>query len=195
MSSQEQRWSGHDASWLCPTPVDRARMLELDERLGSSTNVIQPLLPLAMIVAAFWVGPWALLPLLAVPLFMAMPRLLPHLRQPEWLLLSALVALSCTLATAIGLTGGLGSPLIFWPLFMIIGVATRFSRRGVLLITAVIVVTNLTAIVVAAPLKVVAELPTLVNLAAVAIVCGHYTWRALSSTTVRQRCLIRSPGC
>jgi hypothetical protein len=26
-----------------------------------------------MIVAAFWVGPWALLPLLAVPLFMAEP--------------------------------------------------------------------------------------------------------------------------
>jgi diguanylate cyclase (GGDEF)-like protein len=175
MSSQEQRWSGNDASWLCPTPVDRARMLELDERLGASTNVIQPLLPLAMIVAAFWVGPWALLPLLAVPLFMAMPRLLPHLRQPEWLLLSALVVLSCTLATAIGLTGGLRSPLIFWPLFMVIGVATRFSRRGVLLITAVIVITNLTAIVVAAPLKVAAELPTLVNLAAVAIVCGHYT--------------------
>ena len=128
-------------------------MLELDERLGASTNVIQPLLPLAMIVAAFWVGPWALLPLLAVPLFMAMPRLLPHLRQPEWLLLSALVVLSCTLATAIGLTGGLRSPLIFWPLFMVIGVATRFSRRGVLLITAVIVITNLTAIVVAAPIE------------------------------------------
>jgi diguanylate cyclase (GGDEF)-like protein len=110
-----------------------------------------------------------------VPLFMAMPRLLPHLRQPEWLLLSALVVLSCTLASAIGLTGGLRSPLIFWPLFMVIGVATRFSRRGVLVITVVIAVTNLTAIVVAAPLKVAAELPTLVNLAAVAIVCGHYT--------------------
>jgi hypothetical protein len=140
---------GYDASWLCPTPLDRERMLELDARLGSSANVIRPDLPLSMLVAAFWVGPWALLPLLAVPMFMALPPLLPRLRQPEWLLMAALLTLSCTLATAIRFTGGLRSPLIFWPLFMVVGVTTRFSRRGVGLITAAIAVANLTAIVTA----------------------------------------------
>jgi diguanylate cyclase (GGDEF)-like protein len=128
-----------------------------------------------MIVAALWVGPWALLPLLAVPLFTVLPRLQARMRQPEWLLMSALLVLSCTLATAIRFTGGLRSPLIFWPLFMVIGVATRFSRRGVVLITTVIVATNLTAIVVAAPSELVSRLPALVSLTAVAIVCGHYT--------------------
>jgi diguanylate cyclase (GGDEF)-like protein len=106
---------------------------------------------------------------------MAMERLLPRLRRPEWLLMAALLTLSCTLATAIRFTGGLHSPLIFWPLFMVIGVATRFSRRGIVVITMVIAVTNLTAVVAADPSKVPAELPALVSLVVVAIVCGHYT--------------------
>ena len=174
MTSQGLTSNGYDASWLCPSPVDRTRMLELDGRLGAVANVIQPLLPLSMIVAAFWVGPWALLPLLAVPLFAVMPRLLPRMRRPEWLFMAALLVLTCTLATAIRFTGSLHSPLIFWPLFQVIGVTTRFSRRGVVLTTSVIAATNLTAIVTADPSKVVAELPGLLCLAVVAIVIGHY---------------------
>ncbi|MGH9103422.1 MAG: GGDEF domain-containing protein [Acidimicrobiales bacterium] len=176
MSTPDRRSSEHVASWLCPSPGDRARMLELDDRLGALGNLIQPLLPLSLILAAFWVGPWALLPVaFPVPLFIAMPKLMPRMAKPEWLFLAALLSLACTLGVAIAFTGGLDSPLVFWLLFMVVGVAARFNRRGLILATAVIAAAGLAGVVGAGPGEVLAQLPALVTIVAVGFVSAHYT--------------------
>jgi hypothetical protein len=57
-------------------------MLEMRRRLTTSANAIHVLVPLSCIIAALWVGPWALLPLVAAAPLSAKPRLLPRMHDP-----------------------------------------------------------------------------------------------------------------
>jgi hypothetical protein len=76
--------TAYASSWLCPTPLDRARLLDLDGRLGRSWTLIEYLFPITMILAAWRLGAWALLPLVCVPIFTLLPKLMPRMRKPEW---------------------------------------------------------------------------------------------------------------
>jgi diguanylate cyclase (GGDEF)-like protein len=165
-----------EPSWLCPTPMERRRLLELDALLGASKPLIPQLLPLSVVVAAFWAGPWALLPAaVAGPAFGVVEKLLPRVHKPEWPLMAALLSFMTSLSVAIGLTGGLRSPLTFWVIFYMVGVAARFGPRGVALATAWGAVASLAAVVAGDPAHFTGELPALVTVWSVSIVAGRYT--------------------
>jgi diguanylate cyclase (GGDEF)-like protein len=149
-------------------------MLELDDRLGSSSNVIQVLFPASCVFAAFWVGPWALLPLTAGPLFGAAAKLMPRMRKPEWLLAAALLTFVVSLGFAVALTGGEHSPLIFWFVFYMVGVASRFGRIGVAVASCFGAAVAVAAVVAADPSAVEDALPTIAVLLAVGFIAGRY---------------------
>jgi diguanylate cyclase (GGDEF)-like protein len=160
-------------SWLCPTPADRTRLLDLDERLGSKT-INMALIP-SILVAAIWLGPWGLLPVaVAVPSFTVMGILLPRARRPEWLMLSALVAFALGVSAAVHFTGGAHSPLLLWALFMTAGVSTRFNRRGVALVMSVLLIAITASLVTADPTHPRVWLPVLVILAGSGVATIHY---------------------
>jgi diguanylate cyclase (GGDEF)-like protein len=167
--------AGFEASWLCPTPLERARILELDERLGRYGNLTAIFFPGSCILAAFWVGPWALLPLVAGPMFGAAGKLMPRMRKPEWLLLTALVTFIITVGIASAQTGGWRSPLIFWVIFYLVGVSSRFARRGAIVLTTLGVAVAAGAVIVADPINVDDALPTLVAILAVGFLASRYT--------------------
>jgi diguanylate cyclase (GGDEF)-like protein len=180
-----------EGTWLCPTPIDRERMLELEERLGRSGNAIHYLFPASCIIAAFWVGPWALLPLIAGPVFAASAALMEKSRKPEWLMLAALATFVTSVGVAVGFTGGAQSPLIFWLIFYMVGVAARFGRTGLAVATTFGMATAVVAIIAADPAHVGDAVPTIASLLCVGFLAGRYT-RVLTITEFdhRERALL-----
>jgi diguanylate cyclase (GGDEF)-like protein len=172
---QAPKTTAFASSWLCPTPLDRARLLDLDGRLGSSWTLIEQLFPLTVILAAWRVGPLALLPLVCVPMFAVLPKLLPRMRKPEWLLMGSLLTFIATITTASAFTGGVRSPLIYWVIFYLVGCAARFARRALAFATIVGLAGTIAAVVGADPARAWRDLPALVALLAVAVVAGRYT--------------------
>ena len=160
-------------SWLCPTPADRTRLLDLDERLGSKT-INMALIP-SILVAALWLGPWTVLPVaVSAPAFAVVGILLPRARKPEWLLLSALLSFALSVSAAVHFTGGAHSPLLLWALFMTAGVSTRFHRRGVALVMSVLLVAITTSLITADPGHPRSWLPVLVVLIGAGVATTHY---------------------
>nr|GID90196.1 hypothetical protein Ade03nite_91200 [Actinoplanes derwentensis] len=156
--------------------MDRSRLFELDEQLGSHGNIAQVLIPLSLVLSSMWLGPWALLPLIfPVPLFVAMPWLIRHVRQPEWLLLAGVLGLGATLAVSIAMTGGVRSPLVPWAVFIWPGISARFPRRAGALIAAVIGVLMTVACILAPPRPPAPTPAVVVCLIAALVTTAYYT--------------------
>lgn len=155
--------------------MDRARLLELDAMLDSSHPLVPQLLPLSVVVAALWAGPWALLPLISGPLFGGLPKVMPRMRKPEFALMTAMLVFITTLSVSISQTGGVRSPLIFWVVFYMVGAAARFARRALAFVTAYGVAASVIAVLAAAPDPIGTDAPALFALVCVALVSGRYT--------------------
>jgi diguanylate cyclase (GGDEF)-like protein len=141
--------SAYSKSWLCPTPLDRARLLELDGRLRPAMACGITVIVLLLIIGR----PWALLP---VPAFIliagVLPRLAPRMRRPEYAMLGAGVLLFASLAAATAKSGGLGSPLFVWSLAPALGIATRFTDvRRIVSVAGAALITFISVLVVADP--------------------------------------------
>jgi diguanylate cyclase (GGDEF)-like protein len=160
-------------SWLCPRPTDRARLLDMDRRLDSTTMHVA--LTASLLLAAIWLGPWAALPVaVAVPTFSTVEKLMPRVPKPEWVLIAGLLSFALSLAVAVHFTGGARSPVLVWALFMTAGVSTRFSRRGAVLVMSVLLVAMTTALITADATHPQSWLPMLVILIGAGIATSHY---------------------
>jgi diguanylate cyclase (GGDEF)-like protein len=149
-------------------------MLEMHALLESSRTLIRVLLPFSTVVAALWVGPWALVLALCGLAFAVAPKLVPRVRHPEWVLLAPLVVFVVTWAITISQTGGIRSPLIFWILFYMVGVAARLNGRALMVATVLGAIAAIAAVVAGDPGHLGADLPALVTLLAVCAVSARY---------------------
>jgi hypothetical protein len=112
------------------------------------------------------------LPLVAGPMFGAAGKLMPRTRKPEWLLLAALV----TFVTTVGVVRAdtrLAQPADLLVIFYLVGVSSRFARRGAIVLSTLGVAVG--AVVVADPVRVDHAIPTLVAIRAVAFLSSRYT--------------------
>jgi len=122
----------HKATWLCPTAEDRARLLDMERRLGPMRVLTFGSLALVLLIAIPWVGWWPL-PLLVVALigFTLADRAPLGARAPEyrvaaaWLISVAVIAVGCVE------TGGVRSPAAPWLAIPVLALAVRFRTRGV----------------------------------------------------------------
>jgi diguanylate cyclase (GGDEF)-like protein len=120
-------------TWLCPTPFDRERLLDMEPRIAKARAVAFAAAGAGLIAAAPWYGWWILVPLawVVVSHFFLLLPLIGTAKHPEWPIFATVVNAQSTIGVAIALTGGPRSPAQPLLLFSIVTVAARFPGRGV----------------------------------------------------------------
>src|SRR3954454_19892516 len=90
------------ASWLCPEPGDRERLLDMDRRLRQARAAAMALLGVALVFAGPFLGWWPLGVLVATALAWSfVERHLERVRKPEWLIAAGWMTSVTAIATSI----------------------------------------------------------------------------------------------
>ena len=120
-------------SWLCPTELDRGRVVDANERVRNIRLVGIGAVGVALLAAAPWIGWWVLIPfgLTAVNLVTVERRLVRSLR-PERVSMWAMVTTLLTLAVGVAFSGGPRSPALPWMVLPAGIVAARFRPKVVI---------------------------------------------------------------
>jgi diguanylate cyclase (GGDEF)-like protein len=145
-----RRRSADTQSWLCPTELDRGRVVDAHPRVRNIRLVGLACLGAAAIAAAPWVGWWVLIPfsIAAVNLISVEQRLLRS-THPERVSVWAMVTTLLLLGFVVGLTGGPRSPALSWMVLPGAITAARFGPQvvvvGLALTAAAIVAATLGA--------------------------------------------------
>ena len=106
MRDQPQR-----STWLCPTPGDRARVLDMERRLAPFRTATFGIVALALLTFVPKFGWWPLAGLsFAVVNWVVVGRGLDRMQVPEYRLAAAWCLGQITIATSIALSGGPHSP-------------------------------------------------------------------------------------
>jgi diguanylate cyclase (GGDEF)-like protein len=135
-------------TWLCPTPLHRERLLEMEDRIKRARAIMYGSLAIAFLIAIPWIGAWTLIPLAASVIGYALlrPRIATSDR-PEYVIFATVVNAQVLIGIGIALSGGPHSPTIMMLLLPIVTLPARFSPRGVHAGLAVTVVILLAATV------------------------------------------------
>jgi diguanylate cyclase (GGDEF)-like protein len=120
------------ASWLCPNPGDRERLLDMEARLAPVRTAAFAVLVLAALVSAPWMGWWIVVPILGcAAAFGIAGRGLATSTRPEYRIAFVWACAQVTIAACIALTGGAHSPGLAWFVVPAITLPMRFGTRGV----------------------------------------------------------------
>ena len=120
-------------TWLCRTPRERERMLDMERRLAPVRHLCFGAIAIALIASGAWVGWWTLAPLaLAAIGFIVLGRGIDVAERPEYRLALAWVLSQALIAASIALTGGPDSPALPWLAIPTVTLPARFGVRGVL---------------------------------------------------------------
>jgi diguanylate cyclase (GGDEF)-like protein len=119
-------------TWLCPTPLHRARLLEMEGKLGRPRALMYGSLALAFLAAVPWIGWWPIgLIGVAVLAYTPFASRIGTSARPEYLIAATVVNAQLLLGVGIALTGGPRSPAIAILLLPLITLPARFTSRGV----------------------------------------------------------------
>jgi diguanylate cyclase (GGDEF)-like protein len=120
-------------TWLCRTPRERARMIDMERRLAPVRHLCFAAMAVALVASGPWFGWWTLAPLaLAAIGFVVLGRGIEDAARPEYRLALAWVLSQSLIAASIALTGGPDSPALAWLAIPTITLPARFGVRGVL---------------------------------------------------------------
>jgi diguanylate cyclase (GGDEF)-like protein len=151
-SAQSADWQdmAKEGSWLCPTDLDRVRVLDSSERVRRARLTGAAAMGFVTIVAAPWLG-WGLFAVFAlVAINLATLDLrLQRAKRPERVVAQTLVSTEIAIGIAALITGGATSPVLPWMSVPIGMTAARF--RPAVLMAALVTGAILTVIVALAP--------------------------------------------
>ena len=152
-----------NGTWLCPTELDRARLLDMEARIARPRALMYGALGIAFASAVPWIGWWTVIPLvMQVTLYAVLRPRIPTSRRPEYLVFGTVLSSQVLLGSGIALSGGAHSPAIPLLLLPLVTLPARFSARGVWAGLAVTIVVLLVSAVALDPTGYAAD-PTLVN--------------------------------
>jgi diguanylate cyclase (GGDEF)-like protein len=121
------------SSWLCPTELDRSRVVDASERVRKIRLIGSGAVGAALLIAAPWVGWW---PLILFGLsglnFLNVERRIDSSTHPELISAWAIVITMLLLGIGVGLSGGPRSPVLPWTALPVAMVAARFRLQVVL---------------------------------------------------------------
>ncbi len=120
-------------SWLCPTELDRSRVVDANDRVRTIRMVGSGAVGAALLISAPWIGWWTLILFALSALnFVNVDRRLRTSAHPERVSASAIVITELLLAGGVVMSGGPGSPALPWTVLPAAMVAARFRPKVVL---------------------------------------------------------------
>jgi diguanylate cyclase (GGDEF)-like protein len=130
-------------SWLCPTELDRARVVSASQRVRTLRLVSVGALGLALLIAIPWKG-WLYVALL-VPValtFLAIDLMMDKTSYPERVSAGAALVTLLVVAVGVAIDGGSTSPALPWLVLPVAAIAARFRPQVVaagLIVTAIVI--------------------------------------------------------
>jgi diguanylate cyclase (GGDEF)-like protein len=121
-----------NGTWLCPTPFDRTRLLDMEARLLRARTIMYGSVAVGTVLSAPWLGWWTLAPLGVLVLFslLMQPRIATSGR-PEYYVAAVILAAQLMIGLAVALTGGAASPVLMLLMLPVATLPARFNARGV----------------------------------------------------------------
>ena len=122
-----------EGSWLCPTELDRSRVVDANDRVRTIRMVGSGAVGAALLISAPWIGWWTLILFALSALnFINVDRRLRTSAHPERVSACAIVITELLLAGGVAMSGGPHSPALPWMVLPAGMVAARFRPRVVL---------------------------------------------------------------
>jgi len=125
--------SAREGSWLCPTELDRSRIMDANDRVRMIRRVGSGAIGAALLISAPWMGWWtlALLALSAIN-FIHVDRTIGRSPHPERVSANAIVITLLLISGGVVLSGGPHSPALPWMVLPAGMVAARFRPQVVI---------------------------------------------------------------
>jgi diguanylate cyclase (GGDEF)-like protein len=127
-------------TWLCPTPLDRERVLETNARVRRPRVLALLFVTAACVVASPWLG-WV--PIATTIASIAVGALatagVRTSRRPEYRVLAMIAVSSTLMGVAAGASGGPQSPLLALSAVIVTAAAAYFRQRGVGVASAIVI--------------------------------------------------------
>jgi len=120
-------------SWLCPTELDRSRVVDANDRVRMIRMVGSGAVGLALLISAPWIGWWTLILFgLSALNFLNVDRRLSTSAHPERVSMCAIVITELLLAGGVAMSGGPSSPALPWMVLPAAMTAARFRPQVVI---------------------------------------------------------------
>jgi diguanylate cyclase (GGDEF)-like protein len=164
-------------SWLCPTELDRSRVVDANARARTIRMVGTGAVGLALLSAAPWLGWWTFILLaLSVLNFVNVERRIGTSARPERVSACAIVITMLLIATGVVLSGGPRSAALPWLVLPAAMAAARFRAQVVIAALALTIVVILgstlgidTDATLADPVPVIAALALLAGVVSIVL--------------------------
>ena len=176
-----------NGSWLCPTELDRMRVVESSERVRRARSYIWLVIGVTIMAVAPWNGWWALLLFAPAGLNLVLLEvMLKRSKKPERWAFGTMLSLMVLFAAAIPLTGGASSAAV--PLVIIPAAVAPMRFRGTVVL-AIGALTAATLLFVTFGLDTAAALddPRLIVTALTLLICVTLANWALVEAEMTQR--------
>jgi diguanylate cyclase (GGDEF)-like protein len=175
------------SSWLCPTELDRMRVVEASDRVRRSRILIWGVIGLTIAAFSPWNGWWVLLLFIPAGINLAILELmLTRSEHPERWAFGTLVFLMAMFASAIPLTGGADSAVI--PLVIIpAAVAPMRFREPVVLVFGMLTAATILAFTFGFDFSGAVDDPRVAGTAIALLVCVTLANWALVEAEMTQR--------
>ncbi|MGO9322887.1 MAG: diguanylate cyclase [Solirubrobacteraceae bacterium] len=164
-------------SWLCPTELDRSRVVDANARVRTIRMVGTSAVGIALLAAAPWLGWWTFILLApAVLNLVSVQRRMGTSANPERVSACAIVTTLLLIATGVVLSGGPSSPALPWLVLPAAMTAARFRAQVViaaLVLTILVILASTLGIETAAtiedPVPVIATLALLAGVVSIVL--------------------------
>jgi diguanylate cyclase (GGDEF)-like protein len=175
------------AGWLCPTERDRARVLDMSDRIKRARAISAAAIGIGVLATAPWSGWWTLL-LFAVTVvsIATLDRRMARTERPERPVATTLLTVSVVLAVAAAFTGGAHSPALAWLVVPAAMAAIRFRSPVVIAFGAFTAFEMILVSVVVDPAALAAE-PRTVMVALTLLIAVVAVTTALSGAEMQYR--------
>lgn len=163
---------GMEGSWLCPTELDRMRVVDANARVRTIRHVGAVSIGVALLLAGPWVGWWTLIPFgFAAFNLWHIDRRIARSPRPERVSAAGILVTVTMLAIGVAISGGPSSPALPWMVLPAAMVAARFRPQVVIAALGITILLILAATFGVAPIRTIDHpVPVVATLALLASV-------------------------